>query len=271
MGATRFQKHAATAPRPAKESGGARPLLILLGARVIYVGAGLQLSPHRNAVAVWALGLDHPFELSRLGKADGKILSTRQALIPAGARHHLRTRGRMLFLYVDALSADLDCLSTSAQADAGLIVERAEALLAASDTQAVLAGLQALLAALGIPAGASCSAALADTIRAIDERPQAFPRLALAARHAGLSPSHFQHQLKAITGVPFRRYRLLRRMAVVMRSLDTGRSLTEAALEAGFSSSAHLSTAFRDLFGLSPSMLMAARPRLLIAREPAAS
>ena len=42
-------------------------------------------------------------------------------------------------------------------------------------------------------------------------------------------------------------------MAMVMRNISTGVSLTDAALAAGFSSSAHLSTAFKTMFGLSPS------------------
>jgi AraC-like DNA-binding protein len=46
-------------------------------------------------------------------------------------------------------------------------------------------------------------------------------------------------------------------MALVMRSIAQGRDLTAAALEAGFSSSAHLSSAFKRMFGLSASEVMA--------------
>lgn len=269
MTATGFQKRAVAAPPVPTAAVATQPLLVLLGARALYIGAGLQLSPHRNAVATWVLGLDHPFELSLPAVANGDVLSARQALIPAGARHHLRTQGRVLFLYVDALSTDLAGLSASDGPDLALLIALADALLAAADAQATLAGTKALLAALGFHAAAPCASPVAATIRAIDQRPQAFPTLAQAARHAGLSTSRFQHQLRTLTGVPFRRYRLLRRMAMVMRGLDAGQSLTEAALDSGFSSSAHLSTAFRDLFGLSPSMLMAANLRLVIGSDAA--
>ena len=47
-------------------------------------------------------------------------------------------------------------------------------------------------------------------------------------------------------------------MAAVARVIADGRSLTHAAHEAGFASSAHLSTAFRAMFGLAPSSLLAA-------------
>lgn len=267
MTATSFQKRTVATPPASAAALATQPLLVLLGARALYLGAGLQLSPHRNAVATWVLGLDETFELSRFDTAGGETHTVRQALIPAGARHHLQSQGRVLFLYVDALSADLAALSAAVDHDLAALIAAAEALLAAPDPQAVLAGTAALLTALDLHAGAPCASSIAATIRAIDQRPQAFPTLARAARHAGLSPSRFQHQLRSMTGVPFRRYRLLRRMAQVMRGLDAGQSLTEAALDAGFSSSAHLSTAFRDLFGLSPSMLMAANLRLVIGGD----
>jgi AraC-like DNA-binding protein len=46
-------------------------------------------------------------------------------------------------------------------------------------------------------------------------------------------------------------------MALVMRSIAQGKNLTAAALEAGFSSSAHLSSAFKRMFGLSASEIIA--------------
>ena len=46
-------------------------------------------------------------------------------------------------------------------------------------------------------------------------------------------------------------------MAKVMKALSEGQSLTEAALLSGFSSSAHLSTAFKSMFGLSPNAINA--------------
>jgi AraC-like DNA-binding protein len=47
-----------------------------------------------------------------------------------------------------------------------------------------------------------------------------------------------------------------------MRAIAKGGNLTEAAHSAGFSSSAHLSSAFRQMFGLSPSSLLALGARI---------
>jgi AraC-like DNA-binding protein len=48
-------------------------------------------------------------------------------------------------------------------------------------------------------------------------------------------------------------------MALVMRRLAQGHSLTQAAHDAGFASSAHLSTTFKTMFGLTPSDLLSLR------------
>ena len=45
-------------------------------------------------------------------------------------------------------------------------------------------------------------------------------------------------------------------MAVAMKVISQAGTLTEAACEAGFSSPSHVSTAFLEMFGLSPSSLL---------------
>ena len=46
-------------------------------------------------------------------------------------------------------------------------------------------------------------------------------------------------------------------MAVMMRALHDGNTLTQAAMIAGFASSAHLSSTFRRMFGIAPSDVLA--------------
>jgi AraC-like DNA-binding protein len=47
-----------------------------------------------------------------------------------------------------------------------------------------------------------------------------------------------------------------------MGSLASGANMTEAAYDAGFSSSAHFSHQFRRMFGLAPSALMTLKPEI---------
>src|SRR5205814_5229992 len=74
------------------------------GARALYVGPALGLSPHRNAVAVLALGLDGAFAVARdPARPAAGYRRCRSVLIPPNRLHHFSaTTGLMAFLYVDA-------------------------------------------------------------------------------------------------------------------------------------------------------------------------
>ena len=86
--------------------------LIGWGGRVLYLGPAFGLTPHRNATAVLAVGLDAPLEVAD-DPADRMThyRAARSVLILPNSLHHLRIeRGRMAFLYVDPLGRDLKAL-----------------------------------------------------------------------------------------------------------------------------------------------------------------
>lgn len=88
-------------------------------------------------------------------------------------------------------------------------------------------------------------------------------RLAELAGEVGYSPFHVARVFRRITGVSIRRYRLRARLfAALPRILERRSDIMEIALDLGFSSHSHLTAAFRDEFGLSPSDL-----RLLVREE----
>lgn len=222
-----------------------RPRVWVGGGRALYVGPGLALSPHENAVATLAIGIGGPFELT----VGPKCTVTRFAVIPPGTCHHLRATGAMAFAYVDPLRDDWPSLDS--RRPEGL--DDRVARLAADPSPAHLAEL------LVLAPRPPTDDRLAATMRAIAEAPRQFPRIEPAARHAGLSVSRFQHRFRETAGLPFRRFRLWARMTVIARVLERGGSLTDGAYEAGFASSAHFSAAFRRMFGLAPSTLIKVR------------
>ena len=229
------------------------PRISISGSRAAYIGPGLDLSPHRNAAATVAIALREPFELTLLDThgepAPACTTYTKRIfLIPPGALHHLRTYGDMVFVYLDVLSDDHDRFSR-------LDLDAAYWSLMGKSSVG-LANVDAICHGLGIPQRVVGGSPVARVVRLIDHRPQDFPRTKDAARLAWMSVSRFQHLFRQTTGMPFRRYRLWRRMAVVMHVLASGRTLTEAAYEAGFSSSAHLSATFKAMFGIRPSDLV---------------
>jgi AraC-like DNA-binding protein len=103
-----------------------------------------------------------------------------------------------------------------------------------------------------------------------DERPEARVRrmsawaagrldapvsLADAAAHVGLSTGRARHLFVEETGLPFKTYLLWRRLMRAAEIFSTGSSLTDAAHNAGFSDSAHLSRTFRRMFGITADSL----------------
>ena len=61
----------------------------------------------------------------------------------------------------------------------------------------------------------------------------------------------------------FGQHRMRARVHAAIRSLACGETLTDAAHEAGFSSSAHLSATVRYMFGLTPSTLKRTGVRII--------
>lgn len=173
------------------------------------------------------------------------------ALIPSGAFHHLQAQGPMAFLYLDAMSADQKRLQ--AQEPLHLTAAQRAAIKLTGDSNAV-DQIGRILNLWPYPLPPS-DPRIVDLVRRIDQHPEDYPDLKTAAASIGLSPSRCQTLLSQHLGMPFRRYRLWRRMAQVMRAVAVGSNLTEAAHASGFNSSAHFSTSFRVMFGLTPSAL----------------
>jgi AraC-like DNA-binding protein len=237
--------------KPGFQKSTVRPGLSISGPRAAYVGPGLDLAPHRNSAATIALALETPFELTILdGPAAAPPAKLKAALIPPDTRHHLRATGPMCFVYLDALSDDHETLKQASLADSRS--SSAIRIIRGHDTIRV----DDICEALGVPGRAPPRQDIAKVIRQVDLRPQDFASVTDAARIAGLSPSRFQALFRQSVGMPFRHYRQWRRMAIVMKTLSAGQTLTAAAMAAGFSSSAHLSTTFKTMFGITPSQLV---------------
>jgi AraC-like DNA-binding protein len=235
----------------------------LRGARAAYVGPGLDLEPHRSAVAVIAFALQEPFDLEVFPDGDWAASSCTApvAVIPPSVLHQIRARGPMAFLYLDAIGDDELALGRrDLRLPTGLDWKE-------GPTEALI---PALWESLDLPVRAAPDPRIVTVLRALEDDPDAFVTFDGAAREAGLSVSRTRELIRKAVGIPFRRYRLWRRMAVAGRVLARSATLTEAAHAAGFASSAHFSTAFRAMFGLSPSGLLRAGVRFDVDGMPGA-
>ena len=70
-----------------------------------------------------------------------------------------------------------------------------------------------------------------------------------------LSQSRFSHLFREQVGMTFAAYLIYQRILYVYTRMLRGTSITEAALEAGFSSSAHFADVNRRVFGISASTI----------------
>lgn len=237
------------------------------GARVLYLGPAFGLTPHRNATGVLAIALDGTIGVADdPGAGTSSYRTARSVLILPNSLHHLRIDGgRMAFLYVDPFGRDLAALRAR-MADIGLraafdlIDEQNTIELFRNVAARRLAPERALQSArqlLGVAEGATPDARIVAAIKYIHEAPADSHTLAELSRRARLSTSRFLHLFKEVTCVPLRRYRIWVRIGAAARAVARGESLTDAAHGAGFSSSAHFSSAFRDMFGMMPSQLFA--------------
>lgn len=84
--------------------------------------------------------------------------------------------------------------------------------------------------------------------------------LADAAAAATLSPSRFRHLFVQETGCSFRAYLLWLRINIAIDAAMAGASWTEAAHEAGFADSAHLSRTHKRMFGIEPTAIRPPSP-----------
>jgi AraC-like DNA-binding protein len=81
---------------------------------------------------------------------------------------------------------------------------------------------------------------------------------------ACLSEDRFLHLFKEQLGLPLRPYILNQRMMCALQGILWGKTITQAAIDAGFSDSAHLTRRFIQATGLRPSRLKHLRGRVKI-------
>ena len=221
-----------------------------------------QTDFHAHHAIQITLALEGDFEL----RTAGQSLTGPAVAVASDARHVFRARGMAAFLFVEpeskagrALAAGfggdaLSALPNPALADhfAGL----ATAFRAgAADAELVRHG-EAILAALTAPEEASPADRRVEAMIAYAGANLDSPvSLADAAGAACLSPSRARHLFVAQTGLPFRAFVLWLRIQRAVELYAAGATLTEAAHEAGFADSAHLSRTFRRTFGLPAAAL----------------
>lgn len=229
--------------------------LVLSPGRLLFIGPAGSAEQHAHYAIQLVVGLQTKFALS----VDSQHLERRATVVRSNESHAFDSRGnRIALLLLDSRDPTVRRLAVSIHSTE--LWSRVEGLELPSTDWPLhkLSGWADLLLAR-IGAASPSGIVSGPTKRAlayVDEALEGMPRLAVAAKRAELSPSRLSHLFRAEVGVPFRSFILWARLRHAAEVASRGSSLTDCALAAGFSDSAHFSRTFRDHFGLPPSFVL---------------
>lgn len=225
-------------------------------------------APTRNAMHA-----HHAFQLTfSMGGAfslhlDDGVLGGPNAVVAPDIKHAFEARGLVALLFIEPESRAGRSLHELMRGRPGASISAEEARDAPSLIKLAFEDASDPVGALR-EAGVKIVNRIAGHVRTIepDRRVRQIIRwatdnldgavaMAAAARSVELSPSRASHLFVEETGLPFRTYVLWLRLVRAVDAHARGASLTEAAQEAGFADSAHLSRTFKRMFGLPAAAL----------------
>lgn len=190
---------------------------------------------------------------------DGSAIGVKGVFIASMRRHALAPAGDAANLYVDGASPIGRLLADAFASRSDRLAETEAAALCRLDPDTTDdAVVLSFLRKLSAPLAGSEPALDSRLTRALalleDELEQALPlrRLSTDVR---LSEGRLSRLFLREIGMPYRPYRRWRRVQQALLLVQGGASLTEAAIGAGFSDSAHFSRTIRQVFGVRASAI----------------
>lgn len=178
---------------------------------------------------------------------DGKLIKEKVLFIPSGKPHRfLDSNSKYLSILVDNESLF----------EIGELKRRMEEL----DTfPRDLKDVKSLIKNLGIDSDKNMDSRIVK-VKEMIEKTEYLENIRLneISKEISLSESRTLHLFKEEVGVPFRKYILWKKLkrAILLFANSKDKKVTDIALEAGFSDSAHLSKIIKSSFGLSPTEIL---------------
>jgi AraC-like DNA-binding protein len=244
-------------------------LLYLWDKRTFYLSPFTEPLQLSQAAAMLLLSLDEPLRLD----SHGATLQARSILLPAGLELTVDSRGaRVAICYLDVFGEDFALLAPRmAVQEAGLLhgLDEEAQWIAAFDClhrasaapEEVWRVLERLINPQAqCPPGFVCDPRIVRVVQLIKADVCCNQSIDYLAEQVGLSVPRLTQLFRQHIGIPIRRYRQWHRLFVTSVGVARGMNLTDAAVAAGFTDSAHFSHTFRSIIGMSPSAALA-QPR----------
>lgn len=242
-------------------------VLYLWDSRILQFSCLNDLGDHQLGTGALIVSLGEPVELLEVEDANWRSCKT--ALIPPGCRHEIRFKNQLVaILHVEPESIDYTNLSAGMRAcnwaicydhiDEQRLIDNMRTIYTyASPLEESHKLVQNVIYGFGYdyPHEEKIDTRIRKIVDLLKAEPANSYSMEEMAAMIDLSPTRFIHLFKEQMGVPMRRFRQSLRMKVVIQSVAAGHSLTEAAIDAGFTDSAHFSRAFRNMFGINPSSI----------------
>ncbi len=256
-----------------------RAILYLSEQRLMYLSRMDYSLEQLNGPSILIMSLDGSLEL--VDRDKNVSYHSRSFLIPAGTQSVINTNNSILAVcYLDDLGKDLATLKPKMNREisfngkpsiySGIPDEHnvlKKAYLIFSSEASAKTALNELNDWIGKPlpnCNIKSDKRIEMAVGIIKENAADNVSVDEIAETLGLSVSHLSQLFKEATGVPIRRYRLWQRLFIVAAKMAGGMRLTEAAISAGFSDSAHFSRVFKEICGVRPTDIWRSKKHSLI-------
>jgi len=233
--------------------------------RSLYVGRLERTLRRVNVSSILMVSMEDELELINQPKSQN--IHSKSLLIPAGMNFTIDTHNcNVAWCFLDDLGTDLKRLSPYMKEQIGVksnhcyydfqyeteMIDFARFLtVSRPSTGEAFHQLEQLIASLNPDSPIVTDTRVAKAIAVIKEHCDQNLSVTEVAKQVNLSVSRLMQLFKQVTGSPIRRFRLWHRFFIVAARLTEGYSLTDAAIDAGFSDYAHFSRVYREFGGAS--------------------
>ncbi|MBB6343102.1 AraC-like DNA-binding protein [Pseudomonas fluvialis] len=239
-------------------------LIYLWDRRTFFLGrlnAQLRMSQAAATLVVSLAGPLHFF-------CAGQRMSATSALLPAGVELEMQDGSELIAVcYLDPFGEDYQRLQGRFRLSGSpLLVDYAEEALllaqlhelhqARATPEQVAQFLEQLIGQAPLPPEHRIDPRIVRTVALIKADVSSNLSAEYLAEQAGLSVPRLTQLFRETLGISMRRYRQWHRLFVTTCGVARGQSLTHAAIEAGFTDSAHFSHTFRSIIGMKPSEML---------------
>jgi len=237
--------------------------------RSLYIGRTERILKRVNVASTLLVSLEDDLEL--LDRSQNKLHCSKSFLIPAGMDISIDTRhAKVAMCFLNDVGTDLSnlipkmqksiCFSKKDCLYSGLNIEQDiiehESFLGGSNSscEEVLGQLSSWIeTANKSPVFLVTDERIAKAIEYIKQHYSENISVEAVAQHVNLSVPRLAQLFKQVTGTPIRRFRQWHRIFIAAQRISTGLSLTDAAIDSGFSDYAQFSRIYRQFAGGSPA------------------